>query len=694
MTEYIKTIPKRKSLREDSYFVNDDLGIYLFGDGLSGSNGTIGSVLATSLIGHKLESELTYHGNNYQSESEIKDLISKTVIEANKRLISITNGESTIHGLLLRNDQAYVVHVGDGRIYRVQKNESAGDSSPIITQITKDHSLEQVMCDTNPKGKIEDYLVKDTNRGPLFHMGKELFTRVPVFENSQRIEKDFRFEDLINIEVYPVKEGDKYLLVSDGLTSRVTNNEIMGQTKEYLLSKEFFSGNNLLNNLENIRQSPKEMLEHVIRNYDGKEAIISLVNDFIGDEHVKYIKNNFELHKQDEALYQLLIDSLPHNQDLKDKLTEKLKYDDTLMIWVDTDNIEQKYQNLLGSLTDSQEPVLNKLKEWSKEIEQLKKENSIYLIDTETEKSNSNSIEGRIDDMLTSLVETNKGICLIYQKISNSLELPLDNSPDIYSFFDDLGTKQVELNVKIEDLYKKKKLLVEEKDKLTEDKNQLTEDKDKLTEDKVQLTEEKDKLTEEKVQLTEDKDKLTEDKVQLTEDKDQLTEDKDKLTEEKVQLTEDKKRLISEKQYAVNKVIDLYENILSTVVPEGANVNLDQFVSSIVKQYEDINTKYIAERNANELNQPILDEYKRLKNVINQSNVADKIGGFSDEVEVITTTLSDLNSTLEDHTEGYDGSHEINDMIKNGTNEFDDLQSVITILPEDLKRKVNAKKEF
>ena len=155
-----------------------------------------------------------------------------------------------------------------------------------------------------------------------------------------------------------------------------------------------------------------------------------------------------------------------------------------------------------------------------------------------------------------------------------------------------------------------------------------------------------------------------------------------------------KKRLISEKQYAVNKVIDLYENILSTVVPEGANVNLDQFVSSIVKQYEDINTKYIAERNANELNQPILDEYKRLKNVINQSNVADKIGGFSDEVEVITTTLSDLNSTLEDHTEGYDGSHEINDMIKNGTNEFDDLQSVITILPEDLKRKVNAKKEF
>jgi PPM family protein phosphatase len=627
METYRKSIPKKESVREDAYFENSDLGIFVLGDGLFGSNGTIGAVLATSLIGYNLESEFTHRSEDYQSETEIINLISETVKEANERLTSITNGESTIDCLVVRNNKAYVLHLGDGRIYQVQNNNSINEE-PQVTQITKDQSLEQVMCDKNPGSQIEDYLVKDTNAGPLYHMGKNLFTEVPVFNGAEIVRKEFTFDEVLDVKVYPVREGDKFLLTTDGLTNRLTNDEIVNRIKEYVSSKEILPADDLLNNLENLRQSPEKMLEYVVRNYGGKHTIISLVSDYMDEIHVTRIKDDIELSKQEKALHKLLIDDLPTNPKLREKLTEKTKYDDTLMVWIDTESINQKYQNRLATLTGSQKPVLDKLSGWEKRINDLKDENSIYLVKNERiGKSVGDSIEGRIDEMLTSLVDTNKEICLLYDSIKSSLESPLDGinssdisdgSDDLYSFFSNLGTKQVELELKVTELEKKKKTLTEEKNKLSKEKDILA----------------------------------------------------------------------SEKKNIIEKVVGLYNAILSTTRP--IDMKLSTLIDNISRDYNKLKGEHTAEKNKNILNQPILDEYKKLKGMIEESQIVERIKNYSSGVDVIQSTLSNLSDVLNDHVNaGYDDTDEIKLMTKEADGEFTDVETVFSLLPEDVKRRMS-----
>lgn len=105
---------------------------------------------------------------------------------------------TTLVGALFRGERATLVNVGDSRAYRVARDG--------IVQLTKDHSLVQQMVD---RGE----LTKDQARR---HPRRNIITRAVGSEA-------FVTSDVFTV---PVREGDVFLLCTDGLTNAVEDAEL------------------------------------------------------------------------------------------------------------------------------------------------------------------------------------------------------------------------------------------------------------------------------------------------------------------------------------------------------------------------------------------------------------------------------------------------------------------------------------
>ncbi len=105
---------------------------------------------------------------------------------------------TTLVGGYFREGMAYFVNVGDSRAYRIAKDG--------ILQITKDHSVVQEMID---RGEI-------TQAQGRRHPGRRYITRAV---GSDRFVKS----DVFSV---PIREGDRFLLCSDGLTKALEDAEL------------------------------------------------------------------------------------------------------------------------------------------------------------------------------------------------------------------------------------------------------------------------------------------------------------------------------------------------------------------------------------------------------------------------------------------------------------------------------------
>ena len=105
---------------------------------------------------------------------------------------------TTLVGGLFRSDEATLVNVGDSRGYRIARDG--------IFQLTKDHSLVQRMVDS---GQLTPSQARRHPRRNIITraVGSEAFVTSDVF-------------------VVPVRQGDIFLLCSDGLTNAVEEPEI------------------------------------------------------------------------------------------------------------------------------------------------------------------------------------------------------------------------------------------------------------------------------------------------------------------------------------------------------------------------------------------------------------------------------------------------------------------------------------
>lgn len=208
----ISDVGKRREKNEDSYLVNEGYKLFAVADGMGGHlGGDIASGLAVSTLEEvitSLESDpdmTLQEGGVSIKPGEYQGYLRYAIKLASRRIFERAVAEMTLRGMgttmvviLFRNGKAYIANVGDSRVYRVRDQK--------MTQITKDHSLvaEQMRA---------GILSRDDSRITRF---KNIITRSVGFQEDVDADVDIRV----------VREGDLFLLCSDGLSNMLRDNEI------------------------------------------------------------------------------------------------------------------------------------------------------------------------------------------------------------------------------------------------------------------------------------------------------------------------------------------------------------------------------------------------------------------------------------------------------------------------------------
>jgi protein phosphatase len=198
---------KVRTLNEDSLVtielsrtlqcVVQPLGVFAIADGMGGhSAGELASGSTINTISQKAFTELP--PLKKRTPDECTQWLKQTIEAANRNVFELrqkagTDMGSTVVLALLEGCQAYLAHVGDSRIYRINANG--------IQQLTIDHSLVQRLVDT---GQISR---EDARRHPQRNVIYRTIGDRPEVE--------------VDISSHTLSPGDRLLLCSDGLTGMV-----------------------------------------------------------------------------------------------------------------------------------------------------------------------------------------------------------------------------------------------------------------------------------------------------------------------------------------------------------------------------------------------------------------------------------------------------------------------------------------
>lgn len=233
MKLYYHGLSDRGNLRgnnEDYVFagkLKKDEYLFIVADGMGGHQaGEIASRKAVSMFVRQLQKEKnikTDENNNYILErlKQIVMDINETLIREGSRSHKKNGMGTTLSALYIKKDQAYIVHVGDSRIYLfpgslTHTGNITNTSGQLkqLSQLTEDHSF---------VGK----LLKD---GLITEEEARSHPKRNVLYQSIGIKRDITIQ---TTGVIPIQMGQKFLLCSDGLYGVVPDSEI----EEYLNGK-------------------------------------------------------------------------------------------------------------------------------------------------------------------------------------------------------------------------------------------------------------------------------------------------------------------------------------------------------------------------------------------------------------------------------------------------------------------------
>ncbi len=186
-----------RRLNEDSYLMRPDIGVWAVADGMGGHD-------AGDFASHTLVVEL----DRLPEAGTMPDLLAeleRRVLSANTlmRAAAARRADSvigcTLAALLIRGDECACVWCGDSRVYRVQDRT--------IAQITRDHTEVQDLVD---EGALTPEAARSWPR-------RNVITRaVGAFDMPE-----------LDIVQGRVRDGDIFILCSDGLTEHVGDQEIL-----------------------------------------------------------------------------------------------------------------------------------------------------------------------------------------------------------------------------------------------------------------------------------------------------------------------------------------------------------------------------------------------------------------------------------------------------------------------------------
>lgn len=188
----ITDVGRRRSGNEDGMLVNDELGLLAVADGMGGHQaGEVASATALESLRASVASGMA---------------IREAIETANTAVYEKASGDSAYAGMgttltagtLAAGDTLILGHVGDSRAYLLRDRE--------LRQITEDHSLVEEM-------------VRD---GRLTKEQAEHHPQRSVITRALGVDPD------VDVDVFPIdlRDGDRILLCSDGLTTMVPEDVI------------------------------------------------------------------------------------------------------------------------------------------------------------------------------------------------------------------------------------------------------------------------------------------------------------------------------------------------------------------------------------------------------------------------------------------------------------------------------------
>ena len=184
-----------RKLNEDSVLDRGEIGLWVVADGMGGhSAGDLASQLIVNSLG-KIEPD--------DDLATFVGIVEEAVVAVNARLFEVANAHnqtsgSTVVLLLIRDQYAVTMWAGDSRLYRLRDKQ--------LEQMTTDHTQVEMYIE---KGLIK----REDAEG---HPSSNMVTRaVGVTDNL-----------LLEMDLYELQSGDRFLLCSDGLDKHVKDPEI------------------------------------------------------------------------------------------------------------------------------------------------------------------------------------------------------------------------------------------------------------------------------------------------------------------------------------------------------------------------------------------------------------------------------------------------------------------------------------
>lgn len=200
-------VGRTRRQNEDYFLLDRELGLYLVCDGMGGhASGEVASELTAQTIAEELRKEIgTIRRYAVNPESDLRGRVrallhqavqkaSRVVWESGGRVDeSDESGKgmgTTLSMMLVCGRYAFVVHVGDSRVYLIRNGQ--------LHQLTEDHSLVSEML----------------RQGILSKAGAENYPFANFVTRAVGIQPEVE-PDILHVELM---DGDTYLLCSDGLT--------------------------------------------------------------------------------------------------------------------------------------------------------------------------------------------------------------------------------------------------------------------------------------------------------------------------------------------------------------------------------------------------------------------------------------------------------------------------------------------
>lgn len=189
-----------RKTNQDSILINPVHKCFVVADGMGGHlGGDIASQLAVQIFAEELENIKIPSNNKIEVvKSSIKNA-NRIIFEKSQREEHLQGMGTTVVCLMIEKSKAYIANVGDSRGYLINNGQ--------IYQITKDHSLVQEKLSLGIYSRIE--AAQDRMKNILVRtLGFDLQVEIDIFE-------------------YTISKNDIFLICSDGLYGKVTDEEIV-----------------------------------------------------------------------------------------------------------------------------------------------------------------------------------------------------------------------------------------------------------------------------------------------------------------------------------------------------------------------------------------------------------------------------------------------------------------------------------